>query len=225
MENKIWYLKQINILKSLSQKELMELGDQCAMRKYEAGEKIRFDEADPTIYFLKQGSVRVVNLDNTLIELIEAGEIFGFLFTGDAYGGSSIYAQEHCIVCYLAADRWKGIIGQNPRLSYHLFKWVGFSISRVERRLDTLFFKSTRERIEATFVDLTNRFGKKQLDDWVRIDLRITQDQLAQLTGTSRQNVNSYLAEMREKGMIHFNRRGFNVSPDFGKQTDTTSTS
>ncbi|MGE0589807.1 MAG: Crp/Fnr family transcriptional regulator [Cyclobacteriaceae bacterium] len=215
MEDKIWYLKQINILKSLSRDELMNLGAQCAMQQFKAGDKISFRESDPTVYFLKVGTVKIMDREQTLIELIEAGEIFGFLFTGDSSDGVSIYAQQDCIVCYLAADRWKAVLGKNRNLSYQLFKWAGLRINRIERRLDSLFFKSMEERVHSTFVDLMNRFGRQRTNEWTSVSLKINQQQLAQLTGTSRQNVNSILNKWKANGLIDFNRSGFSFSPDF----------
>lgn len=219
MEDKVWYLKQINVLKSLSQKDLMELGAQCAMREYKEGDRISFSEESPTIYFLKYGSVKVVNVEETIIELIEAGEIFGHYLTSNPDGESIVRAMEDCLVCFLPLVRWKEIMGNNSGLSYRLLKWTGFRINKLERKLDTLFFKTIHQRIEEMLADLTWRFGKTKDDGWIHINLKITQDQLAQLTGTSRQNVNTYLGEMKGKGWIEYDRKGIRINPEFEKLT------
>jgi CRP/FNR family transcriptional regulator, cyclic AMP receptor protein len=219
MEDKIWYLKQINILKSLPEKELMELGAQCAMSMYKKGDFVYIHEDEPSIYFIKSGSVKIVELFEDGVEhvkeVIEEGEIFGKFIGTEYEQQEQVIAADDCMVCYLPFTQWQHFIQDNTALSYSFIKWIGLRIKRLERRMDSLYFKSTRQRIDELLHDIIQRFGKTGKDGDIIINLKLTHDELAQLTGSSRQSVNSHLNELRDKGLIEYTRNQIIVKPSF----------
>jgi len=218
MEDKFWYLKNINLFKSLSEKDLMQLGGQCSMMKYAPGDVVYIQQEEPTIYFLKSGSVKVVSLFDDgreqVKEVIEAGEIFG-KFIGETGQREQVIAAEDCLVCYLAYASWQEFIKDHADLSYSFIKWIGLRIKRVERKMDALYFRNAQQRIVQTLQDLIQRFGKPSDTGDIVVKLALTHDELAQLAGTSRQSVNVFLNELRETGVLEYKRNKFIVKPAF----------
>jgi len=219
MENKIWYLKQINILKSLSVKELMALGGQCAMILYKRGELVYTKEGDSNIYFIKSGSIKVVVLTEAgteqIKEIIEAGEIFGRFIDAASDQQEQIVAAEDCMVCYLPFPNWQNFIKDHPALSYSFIKWIGLRIKKMERKMDSLYFKNSRQRIAESLQDIIQRFGKPDPEGNLILNLNLTHDEIAQLAGTSRQSVNVFMNELRDKGWIDYRRNKMIVKPAF----------
>jgi CRP-like cAMP-binding protein len=224
MEDKIWYLKEINIFKSLSEKDLMSLGAQCAMMKYEKGNLVYINGAEPNIYFIKSGSVKVVSQSEDgselLHEVIEAGEIFG-KFIGTE-GDEQVVSVDECLVCYMPFDRWQNFIKNHAALSLSFIKWTGLRIRRMERKMDSLYFKTSRQRIVEQLDDIIKRFGKKDLEGNVTISLSLTHEEIAQLTGTSRQNVNTFLNELRTNSFIEYDRNTLIIKPGYFENTKST---
>jgi len=217
MENKIWYLKQINILKSLSLKELMELGGQCSMVIYKRGEPVYLREGDSNLYFIKSGSIKVVMLTEEgteqIKEIIEAGEIFGRLIDAISDQQEQAVAVEDCMVCYLPFTNWQNFINKNSALSYSFIKWIGLRIKKMERKMDSLYFKNSRQCIAESVQDIIQRFGKPDAEGNTVLNLNLTHDEIAQLTGTSRQSVNMFMNELRDKGWIEYRRNNLVVKP------------
>ncbi len=219
MEDKVWYLKDINVLKSLNEAALMELGTLCSMLQYAKGEPIYLFEETIHVYFLKSGSVKVINMDEggnqQVIELIEAGEIFGRLIGEDINRHMEIITLEDSLVCYLSFDAWKNFIKDHPQLSLNFIKWAGVRLKRMEAKMDSLYFKTSRQRIAEKLLDTINRFGKPDGSGNIRVALSLTHEEIAQLTGTSRQNVNAYLTELRAKGLIDYDRTRITIKPKY----------
>ena len=218
-EDKIWYLKGINLLKDLSESDLMRLSGQCSMAKYGSGDVIYFRDQQPNIYFIKSGAVKLVQASEggteRLVEVIEAGEIFGRLVDSESWADERVVAVGEIVVCFLPYAQWRQFIRSSSDLEFSFFKWVGFRIRRLERRMDALYFKTSRQRIVDQLEDICNRFGKIDSRGHVRVRLSITHEELAQLAGTSRQHVTSYLSELRQDGLIDYNRFGFEFMPAF----------
>lgn len=219
MENKIWYLKQINILKSLSEKELMALGGQCSMMLYKRGEHVYIQEGDSNIYFIKSGSIKIAVLteegSEQIKEIIEAGEIFGRFIDAVSDQQEQVVAVEDCMVCYLPFTNWQNFIKENEALSYSFIKWIGLRIKKMERKMDSLYFKNSRQRIAESLQDIIQRFGKPDAEGNTVLNLNLTHDEMAQLTGTSRQSVNMFMNELRDKGWIEYRRNKLVVKPTF----------
>jgi CRP/FNR family cyclic AMP-dependent transcriptional regulator len=212
MEDKIWYLKEINILKDLSEAQRMKLGSYCSMTNFKQGESIYLPGDLKSIYFLKFGSIKLVTRKigegEIIKDVIEKGEIFGKCFGGENEEPSEeAIALEDSMVCYLSYENWREFLKENRYLNLSMLKWAGLRIKRLERRMDTLYFKPTGERIKDILADLAKRLGKKDASSgYTTIPVHLTHEELGQLTGCSRQNVTTVLNQMRTNGFIDYTR-------------------
>ena len=212
MEDKIWYLKSINVLKNLSEPQRMKLGSYCSMTNFKQGELIYLPGDLKNIYFLKKGSIKLVtqksNGEEIIKDVLEKGEIMGKCFGGENEElNEEAVALEDSMVCYLSYENWQEFLNENLDLSLSILKWTGLRIKRLERRIDTLYFKPTTERVKDILADLAKRLGKKDpISGNIIIPIHLTHEELGQLTGCSRQNVTAILNEMREKDFIEYTR-------------------
>ncbi len=219
MEDKIWYLKQINILKCLTDKELMTLGSQCSMIRYKRGDQVYLPQTTPNIYFIKSGGVKLVSVTSDGTEMVKdviaEGEIFGKFFGVDMNEQEQMIALEDCMICYLPFTDWQIFIKDNPALNLSFIKWIGLRIKRIERKMDSLYFKTSRQRIVETLIEMGKRLGKRDSSNNIIIKLDLKHNELAQLTGSSRQFVNTFLNELRQKKLIDYTRSTFILKESF----------
>ena len=215
MEDKIWYLSQINVLKDLTKDELMQLGGQCSMVTYKRGEKIYLPGTSNDIFFLKTGSVKIVSHSPSgqelIAEVLRFGEIFGKI-AGESTSNTqeSAIALEDAVVCFLPYSQWQEFVASHVSLNFKLLKWMGFLIKRLERKMDLLYFKDARTRVVELLVDLARRMGKP-MQDVTEISAKLTHEEIAQLTGNSRQSVTTILNSLREEGLIDYDRNKIKV--------------
>ncbi len=218
MEDKIWYLKQINILEDLTKEQIMSLGMQCAMSKYKKGEPVYLPGDSHNIYFLKVGSIKLSSISDNgkevIHEVLKAGEIFGkYLGEGIAQKEDAI-ALEEVMVCYMPYVKWQDFVEVHATLNIKIVKWVGFRIKRLERRLDTLYFKDVKTKVIELLIDLGQRLGKRTGNDTL-ITVSLTHEDIAQLTGASRQGVTTVLNNLREESNIEYDRHRLLLKADF----------
>ncbi|MFZ6008789.1 MAG: Crp/Fnr family transcriptional regulator [Bacteroidota bacterium] len=213
MEDKIWYLKEINALKTLSQEQQMQLGSYCSMTRFAKNEVVYLPGDVNNIYLLKKGSIKLVSQKKdqefVIKDVLEKGEIFGKCFGGEnGELGEQAIALEDSMVCYLSFNDWQKFMKENLDLNFSILKWAGFRIKRLERRMESLYFKPAIERVKDILFDLATRLGKKDAATGkITIPVHLSHEEFGQLTGCSRQNVTAILNEMRDKGYIDYSRQ------------------
>lgn len=77
-----------------------------------------------------------------------------------------------------------------------------------QQRVESLLFKDAKTRIMEYVLEQANKNGKRSAEG-VRVRNHLTHQEIASYTGTSRQTVTTILNQLREEGMIDFNRKEF----------------
>jgi CRP-like cAMP-binding protein len=98
----------------------------------------------------------------------------------------------------------------NPDLNISLNKFIGWRMRRIESQLEDLVFKSAQERIESFLRRYVKSFGKEMADGW-RVKPFLTHQEIADLTATVRQTVNTVLNQLADDNTIKFSRRFLQV--------------
>jgi len=87
---------------------------------------------------------------------------------------------------------------------------IGKRLKRAESRLESLIFKDARSRIIDFLKDSVERRGR-QVGFEMMFKHSLTQQDIANLTGTSRQTVTSVLNELKKDNLIYFTRKSILV--------------
>ncbi len=209
---KLWYLENFNILKALSKKEMMKLNEQTRMRNCHKNEIIYLPyEKSNTIYFLKEGKVKISSVSENGKEMIHAilgqGEIFGELAIADPSERKQIAeVTVNALVCSIDAKAFSEFMKNNSKLNLSITKIIGFRLRKIQARLESLWFKSAPERICSFIKDLTDELGINVGDEKV-VNLNLTHQQIANLTATTRQTVTSTLNDLEKREIILYDRK------------------
>ena len=83
-------------------------------------------------------------------------------------------------------------------------------LRKIQAHVEDLVFKDAKERVVAFLKRYTKTFGKKVIDGWM-VRPFLTHQEIADLTATSRQTVNSILNELVTDKKIKYTRRFFQV--------------
>ena len=110
----------------------------------------------------------------------------------------------------LKAEDFKRLMRSNHQLSVNVLNMIGDRLRRVEDRLEALIFKDARTRIIDFIKDSANKRGR-QVGFETLIKHSLTQQDIANLTGTSRQTVTSVLNELKKLNLIYFTRKSILV--------------
>lgn len=211
-KTKLWYLQNFNLLSGLDEEQMQELERNTRMRESKKREIIYFpDEASDTIYFLKQGKVKITRIAEdgrtTTLQLVGPGEIFGeSAILGQERHENIAEVVEDAVICSISREQFQDLMTENPQLNLSITKFIGFRIRKIEAHVEDLVFKDARDRVEAFLRRYVKTFGRKLIDGWM-VRPFLTHQEIADLTATTRQTVNAILNQMVKEGQIKYTRR------------------
>ncbi len=170
------------------------------------------DDSAHHIFILVKGRVKIgarSKDDKEIIkEIIYPGEIFGeSVLTGNGKRCNFALTMDKDTK-YLAISLpiLKDLIKDNPEFGMRIMTQVGNKLRTMEKRLESVIFKNSRSRI----IDfLKDRADTKGIPIGYEILLkhRLTHQDIANLTSTSRQTVTTVLNDLKKKDIIHTYRK------------------
>lgn len=137
-----------------------------------------------------------------LLSVLGPGEMFGELSlfdpgprtaTATAVADASMYELAHAELI-----DW---LGRYPAVAEHLLNALARRLRRTNEALADLVFSDVPGRVAKALLDLSTRFGEP-VDDGLRVAHDLTQEELAQLVGASRETVNKALADFASRGWV-----------------------
>jgi CRP/FNR family cyclic AMP-dependent transcriptional regulator len=103
-------------------------------------------------------------------------------------------------------ERFEQFLRQNPDVSLLIIRLLSQRLRDADRKRLEFAAQDTMGRVAARLIELADRFGV-ETEDGLRIDLPISQEELAAWTGCSREAVTKALHSMRELEWLETQRR------------------
>jgi len=204
---KLWYLKRINVFSGLSWREMRELKRITRMVSYRKNDLV-YLPGDPSdmVFLLKKGRVKISRLSEegreATLAILEPGEIFGEL---EALQGipreSMVQALEPVLICEIQREDFDRYLHQYPEVGGKVIKWFGWRLRQIETRVSDLVFKSAAARLAHLLLDLSHSMGIPE-NRCIRLQTRLTHQNLANLIGTSRETVSTLISQFVNHGLI-----------------------
>ena len=209
---KFWYLENFNIFKDLKDESMQELSRITSMQDIPKNQPIYFpQEPSNSIFFLKQGRVKLTRTSTDgkemILALVNKGEVFGEMaFLDEGERNEFATALDDCLVCTINKNEFKEFVDRNPELNLRITKLIGLKLKKYSERIEELVFKDAEQRLVSFLLRLADENGK-QIGDEIFVKPFLKHQDIAELTATSRQTVNSILTDLREKKVINFDRK------------------
>jgi CRP-like cAMP-binding protein len=197
---------RLDLLSELCQQATHEFNTRVRTRKCRRGDWI-FVLGDPadSIYLLQEGRMKLTALSEdgheVLHEIIGAGEIFGD--TSAILGiprTTSAQALEASLLCEIRRKDFESLLTAYPEMSLQLLKSVGLRLKRAEAQLLNVVCNDVSTRVREALINLIAIEPGVRPDQPVRIG--ITQQDLANLIGASRQKTWQALKELESSNVL-----------------------
>ena len=212
---KLWYLEQVDILKGLNMEEMMRVAERTRMSGAIRNQRIYFpDEPSDTIYFLKQGKIKIATTNEEGKEMVRAvlfpGEVFGEMaIIGEGMRrDQAIALDDDVIVCSMSLRDAQDMMMRDTRLQLAFTRVIGERSIALQRRLENLVFKDSRSRILELLRTMAHEHGRR-IGHEVLLDHSLTHQDIADLSATARQTVSTLLSELEKKNVLHQERGRF----------------
>ncbi|OQP57229.1 hypothetical protein A3860_11775 [Niastella vici] len=191
------------------------INDTCLLAKVKTiyrGETINYGEGEYSkIFLLIQGKVKIAELNDNSNELIKdiltAPDVFGDMsLDGSPYMDEFAEAlTANTIVCFFTVVDFKKILQDNPMMAIQYANLVNNKLRKLENRHADLVFRDTKSRL-IRFIKNWARTDGNRIGDKIILNNYLTHTDIANVIATSRQSVNVLLNELRDSGLLFYNR-------------------
>jgi CRP/FNR family transcriptional regulator len=160
------------------------------------------------LYIILSGKVQIskITTDGRELSLRICGEndICGelTLFTSDPKYLLSARVLEEGEVAAVRKDVIENEIFQNSSLAFEFMKWMSDHFRKTQTKFRDLVLNGKRGALFSTLIRMSNSYGIIQKDGSILIDLPLTNQELANFCGTSRESVNRILSELKRDKVI-----------------------
>ena len=212
----VWFTGRLKLLSGISQPAVNRFDAMTRTFKRRRGEWI-FQLGDPadTIYLLREGRMKITALSEdgheVLHEIIGPGEVFGD--TSTLLGiprTTSVQALETSLLCEIRRQDFESLLIAYPEISLRLLKSVALRLKKAEAQLLNVVCNDVSTRVREALIDLIALELGKNPDQPVRIG--ITQQDLANLIGASRQKTWQALKELESLNVLRLTYRSIVVT-------------
>lgn len=208
----LWYLEDFDLFQGMTKEEKDSVEEHVFMRNLKRGERITFAK-NPSkhVYLVNDGVLKVVATDEegkeTIVCLIKKGNFFGALSLLGDFEIPEDYAEalEESAVSFIDTDKLRQWMTDNQELRLKIRAHIGKKLQQMENRLLSMIFKDAKTRIHDFLLEFVKEFGAKT-ENGYEVKNFLTNDEIAKLTATSRQTVNSVLNDLRDRSMIEYNK-------------------
>lgn len=206
-ELKAGLLREVDLFAGLGLEQLREISRTLPMSTCLTGGLITSpDDDDERLYIIKRGRVRLYRLTpdgkQLTLDILDKGRIVGRMsWLGQELNEVYAEAIEDAIVCSFSPGELRRLIDRFPGIGLNIIRYLSDRLAVSEREREVMAFRSVEQRLVARLLELAERFGQPG-DSGVAIDARLTQQELADMIGTSRETLAMTVSSLRERGLL-----------------------
>lgn len=200
-------LAQVSLFSNLGVEGLRELSAAARRRTFRPNEVI-FHRDDPgqMLYVIHEGKVKIyiTSPDGQEVSLavFGPGDYFGELALLDGQPRSaSAIAIEPVEAFALQRNDFINAVMRDPRIAIEVMHVLSRRLRQTDAMIEDLLFLDVHGRVAKKLLELAETHGSRT-QDGIRIEMRLTQGELAAMVGASRESVNKVMGYFTDKRFI-----------------------
>jgi CRP/FNR family cyclic AMP-dependent transcriptional regulator len=163
-------------------------------------------ERADSVFYIQQGKVKVLVISERGKEAVVAlhgnGDFFGEgCLTGQALRLATAVAMTECVIMRLDKVAIVAVLHDEPKFSEMFMSYILGRNARVEEDLVDQLFNSSEKRLARVLLLMAN-FGKEGKPEPI---IAVSQETLAEMIGTTRSRVSTFMNKFRRLGFISYN--------------------
>jgi CRP/FNR family transcriptional regulator, cyclic AMP receptor protein len=205
--DEVLVLARASLFQGVQPAVVAELAPQLNRESFPRGHTVFVQgDAGDRLYIILLGTVKISTKTHdgreSLIALMGPADIFGELAVFDpGPRTSTVTTLTEVRVATMDRAALRSWIHARPEIAEQLLRVLSRRLRRTDENLADLIFTDVPGRIAKQLLRLAQRFGTRE-GDAIRVNHELTQEEIAQLVGSSRETVNKALADFTERGWI-----------------------
>jgi len=211
MRQDVQHLRQIGFFHDLKAADLATIAAAARHRPVERG-AFFFHEGDPAgwLYVLAQGRVKLTQVtpegQEVVMRMVAAGEMFGGIgVLGDTFYPVSAEAVEDCLALTWDSETMTLLLERYPRLALNALHVQAEHVRELQNRYRELATERVERRVARTLLRLASQAGR-QMPGGILLDMRLSREDLANMTGTTLYTVSRVLSRWEQEGLVKSRR-------------------
>jgi CRP/FNR family cyclic AMP-dependent transcriptional regulator len=203
-------LAAIPLFEGLSADQLAKIAALAQVRSY-AARAVVVSQGEPAraLFAIVRGRLKVASCGpdgrDTVLGIMAEGEVFGEVALLD--GGTrsaTCTAVEPCELLVLERAQFVQLLETSPAISIKLLDVLAGRLRRLSQRSEDAAFLDVPSRLARSLLDLASRFGERggAPSREISIMLKLSQQELGDLVGATRESVNKHLKDWARQGFL-----------------------
>jgi CRP-like cAMP-binding protein len=201
------FLKKVPLFADLSHGDLDKLTVAIREHNYKKNTTIvHVDDPGNTMFIIKQGLVKVTIEDEAgremILRMLYPTDFFGEMALIDGLPRSAtVTAQEESVVLIVYREYFMEIIEKSPTILLNMAAVLSRRLRATDELIRSLAFFDVYGKVARVLLTLATEKGRSTEHGMV-IDLRLTQQELAELAGMSRETMTRTLRAFQHAGVV-----------------------
>src|SRR5215831_4211027 len=201
------FLKKVPLFSELDDEELQQIATVVREQHYKKHTTIvHVDDPGNALYILKSGLVKVTIEDHDgyemILRILYPTDFFGDMSLLDGMPRSAtVTTQEPSEVLTVSREPFLSIIEKSPKILLKIAAVVSMRLRKTNELIHSLAFFDVYGKVARVLLNLAAERGRATEQGTV-IDMRLTQQELAELAGMTRETMARTLREFQQAGVI-----------------------
>lgn len=202
------HLQQSRLFQGLEQPAI-EAAANLAHVRHVQNRAFFFHQGDPArvLYVLIEGHVKFTQVtpegQQVLLRAIGPGETFGAVAAlGDAFHPASAQAIGDCAALGWESDVINSLMEQFPRLALNAVRFLAGRVEEFQDRYRELSTERVERRVAHALLRFARQLGKPQEEGGILIDLALSRQDVAEMSGTTLYTASRILSAWEQQGLI-----------------------
>lgn len=165
-------------------------------------------DTDEFVYFIESGQVKLLMLSpegrECLLAIHASGEVFGELcLSGIGERLETATAMEETVLKQIPCSKFFSRLNTD-NLFEGFIRYLAVRIADQQQVIANLVTVDSEQRLGKTLLSLARTLGKKDPRS-IRIELKITHEELSEMVGTTRPRISVFMQRFKNLGLIELN--------------------
>src|SRR5262245_11234810 len=201
-------LSRFDLSCNLPHNDLRRRGELLHRKTFPAGKSLMtVDQTGEVVYFILSGTVKIhVEQEDgadVIISLLGPGEIIGEMSALDQTNRSaSVVTLEETTLLWMDRETFRHCLAAMPTLAANTACTISSRLRSANEQIQSLATVEVETRIARRILTFAERYGQPLPGGDLLIPIRLTQTDIANLVGASREHTNKILVSYKERGYL-----------------------
>ena len=205
-------LRGVWLFSGLHRSEIAQVGKLAVVRRYALRETVvRQGDDSGDLFAVLSGRLKVTWNDaeggEVLLSILEGGDVFGEIaLLDDRPRSATVTAMESCELLVVERAGFRTLLTSVPTLALNLLLVMSRRLRDLSDRTQSMSLLNVESRLAKAILQLAERFGKEERRGEIMLTLKLSQQELANMVGATRELVNRRLRGWQDQGIIQLSR-------------------